>query len=373
MHYHRKDSQEIYDIYCDHEGKKYVKLPMKSNAVDAVMLDGEQIPYEIVPAPNNSFIQMEVNKTGRFQVRVVHGDGVVPSLKYSDKVLSGNETVFEVRDGELLEYKDITGTLENITVVGNKLYAKAKDIAGWHTLFIRVKAGEYDAWLAADYEIAEKEKPEIPSSVETFVPMDITEFFNCSMTQLHNQEYWSPRPEGYSIGVYLNGRSAWEWNHRGHNQVFVDDSALRAAGGVVRTRSGIPFLTPSEKENLACVSLWDNFPTELSIPLSGTAKEIAMLFVVSTNSMQTQVENARITVTYADGDTVTQKLIYPWNVDDWLVPALQQQNETFYFSEYNHGIVQRLRLDPTKELANIKVEVIANEVILGIMGVSIGK
>ena len=139
------------------------------------------------------------------------------------------------------------------------------------------------------------------------------------------------------------------------------------------TSSGVPFITPAEGENLACVSLWDNFPTEITIPLSGTAQEIAILFAATTNAMQTQVENARITVTYENGETTSVKLIYPMNIDDWLVPALQKENETFYFSEYNHAIVQRLRLDPDKKLANVKIEAIANEVIMGVMGISISK
>lgn len=372
LYYNRKGVQEIFDIYCDRTDKKYVKLPMKSSHIDMVLLDGEPVSYEIISAPNNSFMKIEVDKTGHFQLRVFHGTGVVPSLKYYEGTLAGNEVVFEVREGAIFEYIDITETLENITIIGNKLYAKAKNIAGWHTLFVRVKADEYDAWLAADYEILEKEVPEIPSSVETFEPVDITKFFNCNMTEVHEQKYFSPRPEGYSIGAFPNGRYAWDWNHRGHNQVYIDDTTLREANGLIHTNSGIPFMTPAENENLACVSLWDNFPNEMSIPISGKAKEVAVLFVATTNSMQTQVENARITVTYADGDTTSVKLIYPFNVDDWLTPALQQKNETFYFNDYNHAIVQRLCLDPTKELASVTVEAIANEVIMGVVGVSIG-
>ena len=59
------------------------------------------------------------------------------------------------------------------------------------------------------------------------------------------------------------------------------------------------------------------------------------------------------------------------NIDDWLVPALQMENETVYFSNYNHGIVQRIKLEPEKELAEISMEAIANEVIIGLLGISI--
>ena len=373
LHYHKNGTQEVYDICCERAEKKCFRIPMISNSIETVLIDGEPVVYEIHAAPNNSFMIIETSKVGRFQLRIMHGDGIVPSLRFSNMVLAGNEIVFEAVNCELVEFLDISETLENITIVGNKLYAKTKNIMGYHTLFIRVRKNEYDAWLAADYEILRKEIEEKPLPVKEFEPIDISEFFNCKMTELHNQEYMSPRPEGYSIGVFSNGRYAWEWNHKGHNKVFVDDTMLRTANGMIHTQSGIPFLTPTEGENLACVSIWDNFPTGVTIPLSGTAQEFAILFVSTTNSMQTQVENVRIIVEYADGQTAEVSLVYPLNIDDWLVPALQPQNEIFYFNDYNHATVQRLRIDSTKELASVKIEAIANEVIMGIIGISISR
>ncbi len=371
--YNRQGTQETFDICCESTYKKHIKLPMLSTSVVGVMLDGESIPYTIQPGQNNCFLAVDVEKVGRFQLRVLHGTGTLPTLTYSDKVLAGNEIVFQLNDGEFVEYKDMNNALEDVTVVGNKIYAKVKDMAGYHTLFIRAKLGEYDAWLAADYEVLVKEVKREPLEEKPFTPIDISAFFNCKMTEVHNQEYLSPRPEGYSIGVFPNGRYAWEWNHYGHNGLYVDDSTLRSANGVIHTQSGIPFATPAENENLACVSLWDNFPTEITIPLDGKAQELAILFTSTTNEMQTAVENVRMTVEYADGVTTTTKLIFPINIDDWLVPALQKENETYYFNEFNHATVQRIRLDPTKTLANVKIEAVANEVIMGVIGVSISR
>ena len=63
----------------------------------------------------------------------------------------------------------------------------------------------------------------------------------------------------------------------------------------------------------------------------------------------------------------------PLNFDDWLVPALQTENETVYFSPYNHGIIQRIDLDPRKELSALILEAVANEVVLGMLGMSAKK
>jgi len=259
-----------------------------------------------------------------------------------------------------------------VTVINDKVYAKTKDIEGNYTLFVRVKAGEYDSYMACDYQIVKIDKEKVKyQDGKDFTPIDISKHFNLNMTEVHNQEYLSPRPEGYSIGMFPNGRYAWDWNHKGHNEIYIDDSALRQAKGLVRTQSGIPFITPEKNENLACVSIWDNFPTQTTFELDGTAKELAVLFVATTNAMQSHVENARIVVEYEDGSTEKVSLVYPFNFDDWLTPAFQTENESFYFNHYNHATVQRIILDANKRLKNVKVEAVANEVILGVLGISI--
>ena len=189
--------------------------------------------------------------------------------------------------------------------------------------------------------------------------------FNCSVAEIHHREFLSPRPEGYSIGVFPNGRYAWEWNHRGHNQLYVDDSALRENGGIR------DFVLPKDGDNVACVSVWDNFPTALDVPLTGSAQELAVLFVSTTNAMQTGVENARITVEYADGTSHVVSLVYPHGIDDSLVPALQTEGEAVYWNDYNHATVRRIPLDKKKALARLRFEAVAGEVILGILGINL--
>lgn len=373
LHYTRRGNQEIFNIYSDRTERKLIRIPMRSAEVETVLLDGEPISYEIEAAPNHSFLIIEADKVGRFQLRVMHGSNPVPTITSPNTVLAGNKIAFEVKGADLTEIFDVSETLEDITIVGNKVYAKAKDAAGDHTLFLRAVSGEYDAWLAADYEILKEETIETPQEDKIFEPVDITEFFNCNMTDVHEQAYIYPRPKGFSMGLFQNGRYSHNWNQRGRNVVYVDDALFRNAGGIVHSPSGIPFATPAEHENLACVSIYDVFPTKITIPLNGKGKEIAVLFIASTYCMQSHVENARITVTYQDGTTTYQKLVYPMNMDDWLTSALTTEAEIFYFNDFNHATVQRIQIDPEKELADIRIEAVANEVIMGVIGVSVGK
>jgi hypothetical protein len=245
---------------------------MRGSDIEAVMLDGEPTEYEIVPSPRNSFIVVKTDKVGRFQLRVMHGNSPLPSISLTESVLAGGRLMVEVKNAAIAEVIDLSEALENISIVGNKIYATAKDAAGDHTLFVRAESGESNIWLAADYNILAEEKPgKKPEGI--FETVDMSAVFNCNMTEVHEKDYVSPRPKGYSMGMSRNGRHTHTWHQYDRSEVYVDDSLFRSSGGVVTSPSGIPFATPAENENLACVSIYDVFPTELSVPLCGKGSE----------------------------------------------------------------------------------------------------
>lgn len=375
LSYNRRGNREIFNVCTDRTEKKVIRIPMRSSDVEAVLLDGELAPYRILPEPNNSFIIVETDKVGRLQLRVMHGESRIPTAQYPSTVLPRSRVAFEIKDGEILDILDVSETLEDVKTVGNKVYATARDIVGDHTLFIRVRSGEYDSWIAADYDIISEDKPEEKITEDRFETVDISEHFNCNMTEVHNQNYIHPRPasDHYSMSMYQNGRYSHNWTQKGRHVVCIDDSLLRESGGKVTTPSGIPFRTPAKNENLACVSIYEVFPTDITFSLDGKGRELALMFIASTCCLHSYVENARITVEYADGTTEQTSLVYPLSIDDWLTSALTSEAEIFYFSDYNHASVKRIRLNPEKELRSVKIEAIANELILGIAGISINR
>ncbi len=373
LHYHRRGSEETFNVHCDRTETKRFRIPMRSSQVELVMLDGEPVSYEIEAGVNNSFLIIKTRKTGKFQLRVIHGKQAVPTVSVPETVLAGTRLVFTVNGGTLTEVYDVSETLEDITVVGNKVYASAKNVPGDHTLFLRTISGKYDAWLAADYDIVGEDVPELPLEDKPFEPVDISEFFNCKLTELHKQSYIHPLPEGCTMRLYKNGRAMHSWTQWGYRGVYADDTFLRTSGGTVVSPSGIPFATPAENENLACISIYDNFPTSITFPLEGKGQEIAVMFIASTYWMHTGVENARITVSYADGTESSTKLVYPISIDDWMTSALTTEAESFYINDYNHATVKLIRIDPTRELSGIRIEAVANEAIVGVVGISISR
>lgn len=376
LKYSRNDDIENFIVKCERKVTKKIRIPLRTAKVDEVLLNGKPAEYKIIAGINASFIDVETNVDDCLELQIKHGDTKKPCLYYSDKVFADGKLLITVFGGHAVEYLDTTGIVQSVEVNDDVFDMRIRLTPGRYSIFVRVVADDYDAWLPVDFTI-EMPQAILPcrnreDNAAKFQPVDISQYFNMGLMEIHRQEYLRPRPAGYSIGVCIDGRYAWDWNQGGHNGINIDDSQLRnAQGGIFRVPSGIGFLTPSEGRNVACISIWENYPTVAKIPLHGCGSELALFFICSTNPMQTAVENVRISVTYKDGTTQSVSLIYPHNIDDWLNSALQYENETAYFSDFNHGIVQRIMLDEAKELCEVSIEAIANEVIFGLLGMSI--
>ena len=311
LSYSRDGHEESLTVHRETEAKVKFKLPLRSTSVEEVLLNGDPTRYVVDPGVGTCFLVVESDKPGFLHLRVFHGGEEIPALACPTKTFAGNKLAIEASKGEIVACRDGSGALADVAIIDNKLVATVKAESGDHTVFVKVVDDQFDAWLPADFVVQKIEVKPVPGDASSFEPLDISKHFNCSLQEIHAQEYRTPRPEGYSIGVRLNGRYAWDWNQGGHNAVEVDDRGLRDAGGLFRTPSGIGFLTPEAGPNVVCASIWDNFPTVVEIPLAGKAAELALLLVGVTNPMQCWVENARLTVIYGDGSRQTGVLGQP--------------------------------------------------------------
>ncbi|MDD3953625.1 MAG: hypothetical protein PHY82_06910, partial [Lentisphaeria bacterium] len=365
----RERLEETLTVNSSAAGKKIIRIPLRYATVEDLWLNGEATPIQVEPGIRTCFLRIETEQAGPLQIRVFYGKTLLPALKQSKiTAFDGNLVAIEATEGQILEIKS---PWPEMPAAGDKRFLRISGTPGFYDVFALLQHAQAKVWLPLEVKLEAIPKAEPPLEFTQQHFIDLVPFFNSSLSKLHQQEFRSPRPQGYSIGMRLNGRYAWDWNQCGHNAVQVDDTKLRQANGKFTVSSGLSFQTPASGNNIACASLWDNFPTRLQIPLQGKATAAAIFFICTTNAMQTAVENARLAVKYADGGQAAVSLVYPDNCDDWLTSALQKKNESFYFSDFNHGLVQIIRLDQNRELATLEVEAIANEVILGILGVTL--
>ena len=371
LQYQYAEPFETLQIVTDSAVEKIIRLPLRFASVDQVYLNGKEITeYEIKSGFHTPVLEVKTRLTGKVELKVCYNTtGLLPALRQSEyTLLSGSTFVVQVENGSIDMVESPDGACVVQDLKGNEVLIKVlKETPGNTDCFLY----SGNAILPLKIQVKTFEKEKAPLKYERQTAVDMSGIFNSSLTEIHNQEFRSPRPEGYSIGMRLNGRYAWEWNHFGHNALKVDDSVLRNGKGRITTESNLQFATPAAGNNAVSVSLWDNFPTSAVIPLSGKGTALAVLLSGTTHAMQSYVPNGRLTLVYEDGSVEKKDLIQPLNFDDFLISSYQKENEVFYFGAGTHGLVQILPLDGTKDLKELRVEAIANEVIVNIHAVTV--
>lgn len=227
--------------------------------------------------------------------------------------------------------------------------------------------------------------------------------FNDVVTRIFENEYLSPRSPFCSLAIPRQGYGSWCHPEYAFE---VDDSGLRAAAsannGRISLPNGLSFLTPDAagSKNIAFVSLWDNHPDELSVPLTGNASRACLLMAGSTNSMQSRIDNGEVIVNYADGSSARLALHNPttwWPIDqDYVIddyafrydgaipPRVDLKTGKARFPKRDDltrgpnlkiaggaATVLNLPLDPAKRLKSLTVRALSNEVVIGLMSVTL--
>lgn len=232
--------------------------------------------------------------------------------------------------------------------------------------------------------------------------VDLSPLYNDTVTHIFRNTYLSPRSPYCSLAIPKQGIGSW----CDYEKAFdVDDSGLRKAASLHQDRyimpQGIVLSTPADasRSNVLFVSQWDNYPNEATIPLTGRALHAYFLVAGSTNSMQSRFDNGRIVITYADATTDHIMLHNPttwWPIDqDYFIddygfkrpqaipPRIHLKTGQTLVADplefkgkggkVDGGAATLLDipLDPAKDLQFVKVQAIANEVIIGIMSVTL--
>jgi len=232
--------------------------------------------------------------------------------------------------------------------------------------------------------------------------VNLTPVFNDTVTQIFKNDYLRPRSQFVSLAIPKQGVGSWvHWDEK----FEVDDAGLRAAadqaGGRFVLPNGIPFKTPGagNERNIAFTSQWENYPREIVVPLNGKASHLYLLMAGSTNQMQSRFDNGEVIVTYVDGSTERLALHNPttwWPIDqDYFIDdfAFRRPEPIPPRVDLKTGMVRLLDLSEFKgkggkvnggaatvldlplregrELQSLTVRTLANEVVIGLMAVTL--
>lgn len=239
-----------------------------------------------------------------------------------------------------------------------------------------------------------------PVKDAAFDPITLDTQFNDRVTDIFKPgKYLTPRPSGVSLTLPSQGAGAWA----GHvNELpVIDDSGLRRVaaeqGGQFKLPNGLPFATPgaSEARNIVFTSRWDNYPKEISIPLTGQARRAYLLMAGTTNFMQSRIANGEVIVEYADGSSARLALHNPttwwpieqdYFIDDYqfhrfgpvpprvdLKTGLVRLQPTGRAVPGGAATVLDLPLNPAKPLARLTLRTLSNDVVIGLMSLTLDR
>lgn len=272
--------------------------------------------------------------------------------------------------------------------------------------FVPMQQGDMKWWAPVDNPMAADRGNSTQFSAFAKVnsskcePVVMDEQFNSAVTDIFRNEYLSPRSPYTTLQIPKQGIG--EWCHPLHT-VDIDDSGLRSSvqKGVLNTKLGVPFRTPAEGQNIAFTSLWDNYPDSLTVSLKGKASRAYLLMAGSTNHMQCHIDNGLIRVYYKDGTCDKMALRNP---DNWApiehiffedgmafnrhAPALYRLRLKTGEVSNNFGeelgfpgasreldgggaILLEMPLNPDKKLSHLVLETLSNDVVIGLMGITL--
>ena len=266
-----------------------------------------------------------------------------------------------------------------------------------------------------------------PNAAGRHEMIDLTASYNANLNDIFRNRYESPRPPYTTLQIPVQGIG--EWCHP-KTTAEIDDSGLRACAtplqgsdklGVYDTGKGLSFLIPRQGRNIVFSSLWDNYPDEVSVPISSKSRSYNAAYLMmagTTNNMQSRIDNALVMAEYEDGSCDTLRLENPINwptineefIFDgkafWSAPVMPLRfrldngrvgrqinakellsvipskhdgkekkigDNNRYAIDKGAGVILKMPLDSARKIRAIRVKTLSNDIVVGLIAVTLEK
>jgi hypothetical protein len=380
--------------------KLRLKCAAKMDSVAGVSVNGKRSDWQpLEDAVGRPAIEVCASAADKWEVVIEwKGDRLVPSGK-ERTVVVGEKLIAQFAGAKATGIYDPQHALEGAVTGGDVVSGVVRGQAGHRTVFARLEQGEMRWWEAIDFEIAKERAVAVqktPALARRIDMVDLRNVFNDDVTRIFENEYLSPRPKTVTLQLPKNGVGNW-CKYDIHPEIY--DGGLRAAAGSkgwIAGPDGISLATPEIGKNVVYTSLWDNYPDSVKIPLGGKAKQVYLMMVGSTNAMQSRFLNGQVLVCYRDGSRSALDLRNPetwWPIqEDYLVDdyafaidgelpwRVRLKTGEIYKAQKSQGgrqipggcaTVLEMALDGEKELESLTVAARANDVVIGLMSLTL--
>ena len=384
-----------YRLVLTREAEVDFRLPMRAEKVQRVSLGGQEIPWKAEAGFGCTWIRLHTPALKLAEVivetsgRVSHGDVVLVEGNVGDEV-----TLTSPR-GQMMRWQDFHKAIANEHTEGSMIHARLAHNPGHHLVISEVKVGQLPQLQLFKLHVNDPEReaklaaqtPREAPREATWECLDLARQFNGDVRTIFKQQYLSPRPKTCSVRLGIDGYSAWTFPYWGFQPPDIDLNNLqRLAQGSSRimTSQNVPFTQLAVEKNIAFTSLWDNWPQSVSVPVGKQAETVWLLVCGSTNPMQLRIANAEVRFQYADGSTEKLELMPPvnfWSLSPWGGHDYNYQTDAFCLPQQPPPTVQlgdncramvlSWKLRPNAKLETVTLETLSQDVIIGLMGISL--
>lgn len=340
-----------------------------------------------------------------------HASIKTPYLSYSFR-REGNREVYEI---EQHFSRPLQIVLRRNTGDGSYIETAGSDRKKQRIVVTRPAKAKAPAPLVTSYDVDGTKWGNNFDNVNSasLEPVDISRHFNSNVSDIFKNFYLTPRSPYTTLQIPVHGIGEWchpetmpDIDDRGMRHTIKNGKFLASIG------DGIEFLSPKAGRNIAYTSLWDNYPDSVTVRLNGKASHAYIMMAGSTNHMQSRIDNGIITVRYTDGSIDTLPLHNPHNwcpieqdyYEDGLAFSAASprpyrvsfangsvSRELIEMGEHygnpktesgagSHddrtldkgaGIILDMPLNHDKELRSLTVTTLSNDVVIGLMGVTL--
>ncbi len=366
----RDGAVDRYAVELAKPAKMRLRIPVLAEMVKSVNVDGVKSKWTIEPWAGCGMLVVDLPESAKADIEI-HLSGRVPQIK---------AIAVDKKVGEL---KRIANAIDPQGCLG----AEAKP--GQHMAFAKVERGNVPYLqvykvTASDPEGDAKRAAKLlrePPAKATWTNIPLESVFNADVRTIFKQKYLSPRPATVSCRIGYDGWSAWTfypWS------IATPEIKLARPGEAVTTSNGVPFGVIGTATNIAFTSRWDNWPKSVTAPVNAAGEAVWLLVCGSSNPMQGRIANAVLRFKYVDGQEEQLELVPPLNFwslcgfgrtdydlkrDAFALP--KEPPAQIQLGENCRAMVYGWKLRPGVVLKEVELETLSQEVVIGLMGVSV--
>ncbi len=369
-------------------------LPLRAEGIVQVTLNGREVKWTAEPGWGSTRLRVSVPQASIAEL-AIHLSTRVPHAQPTHIEATIGQQLSLTAQGHVVGWRDLHQILQDSSTENATLRGRIAQSPGFHLVLADVTVGNLPQQQIFKVHVTDPDteqklaarKPLTAPADARWKLMDLLPQYNGDVRTIFQQQYLSPRPKTCSVRLGVDGYSAWTFPFWGERPPAIDLGALKNlsdAKGRLVTPQHVPFRQLPIGNNIAFTSLWDNWPNSVTVPVNQAAEVAWLLVCGSTFPMQTRIANAELRFRYADGTVEKLELIPPLNfwslcpwgggdynyeTDGFCLP--KQPPLTVQLGQNCRAILLSWTLRPGLLLLDVTLETLSQDVVIGLMGLSL--